>query len=236
MPLFHLSAAPTVLAPMLVGGTSVLADGFHPARVWDEIRACGAAGFAGRAPWCRCCGTCRRIRATADLPLRFLSAAPISADLYRDIERSLRLPHRDDVRDDRSLPDRLQGGVRRGRAGNLGTGQSRHSTCALSIPTANSVPQGMVGEIVCRARTTHAMSEGYVSSAPGGRVCSGRPAPRVVPHRRPRQIGRRPEPDLCRPGQGLAAQARRERVVGRGRVDGDAPSRGAGSGGRWHPQ
>ena len=32
MPLFHLSAAPTVLAPMLVGGTSVLADGFHPAQ------------------------------------------------------------------------------------------------------------------------------------------------------------------------------------------------------------
>jgi crotonobetaine/carnitine-CoA ligase len=31
----------------------------------------------------------------------------------------------------------------------------------------NSVPQGMVGEIVCRARATHAMSEGYVSSASG---------------------------------------------------------------------
>ena len=32
MPLFHLSAAPTVLAPMLVGGTSVLAAAFHPGR------------------------------------------------------------------------------------------------------------------------------------------------------------------------------------------------------------
>ena len=47
MPLFHLSAAPTVLAPMLVGGTSVLAGAFHPSEVWDEIRSCGAAGFAG---------------------------------------------------------------------------------------------------------------------------------------------------------------------------------------------
>ena len=47
MPLFHLSAAPTVLAPMLVGGTSVLAPAFHPTEMWDEIRACGAAGFAG---------------------------------------------------------------------------------------------------------------------------------------------------------------------------------------------
>src|SRR6202521_2208461 len=37
MPLFHLSAAPTVLAPMLVGGTSVLAAGFHPSRGGDGL-------------------------------------------------------------------------------------------------------------------------------------------------------------------------------------------------------
>ena len=47
MPLFHLSAAPTVLAPMLVGGTSVLSASFHPSRAWDEIQDCGAVGFAG---------------------------------------------------------------------------------------------------------------------------------------------------------------------------------------------
>ena len=47
MPLFHLSAAPTVLAPMLVGGTTVLSAAFRPGEVWDEIRACGAVGFAG---------------------------------------------------------------------------------------------------------------------------------------------------------------------------------------------
>src|ERR1700737_1965926 len=42
MPLFHLSAAPSVLAPMLVGGTTVLAPAFHPGTVWDEGRACDA--------------------------------------------------------------------------------------------------------------------------------------------------------------------------------------------------
>src|SRR5699024_1417980 len=47
MPLFHLSAAPTVLAPMLVGGTAVLASAFHPTEVFDEVRDCGAAGFVG---------------------------------------------------------------------------------------------------------------------------------------------------------------------------------------------
>ena len=47
MPLFHLSAAPSVLAPMLVGGTTVLAEAFHPGEVWDDVRAHGAIGFAG---------------------------------------------------------------------------------------------------------------------------------------------------------------------------------------------
>ncbi|MBV9722731.1 MAG: AMP-binding protein, partial [Mycobacterium sp.] len=42
MPLFHLSAAPSILAPMLVGGTTVLAPAFHPGAVWDEVRAWGA--------------------------------------------------------------------------------------------------------------------------------------------------------------------------------------------------
>ncbi|MGZ4585534.1 MAG: AMP-binding protein, partial [Mycobacterium sp.] len=33
MPLFHLSAAPSVLAPMLLGATTVLAQAFHPSEV-----------------------------------------------------------------------------------------------------------------------------------------------------------------------------------------------------------
>ena len=32
---------------MLVGGTTVLAKAFHPGKVWDDIRAHGAIGFAG---------------------------------------------------------------------------------------------------------------------------------------------------------------------------------------------
>ena len=46
MPLFHLSAAPTVLAPMLVGGTSVLADRLPSRpRCGTRYAACGAVGF-----------------------------------------------------------------------------------------------------------------------------------------------------------------------------------------------
>ena len=54
------------------------------------------------------------------------------------------------------------------------------STPAFDVQIVNRhgqpVPQGTVGEIACRARTPHAMSEGYVSSASGG------PPLRVDPH------------------------------------------------------
>src|SRR5262245_25149985 len=81
MPLFHLSAAPTVLVPMLFGGTSVLATSFHPAEVWDDIRVSGAAGFAGAGAMVSMLWNQPADPRDADLPLRFISAAPIPADI-----------------------------------------------------------------------------------------------------------------------------------------------------------
>lgn len=87
MPLFHLSAAPSVLAPMLVGGTTVLAPAFHPGSVWDEVRACGAVGFAGAGAMVSMLQNLPPDPRDAQLPLRFISAAPIDAGLYRDVEK-----------------------------------------------------------------------------------------------------------------------------------------------------
>jgi carnitine-CoA ligase len=125
MPLFHLSAAPTVLAPMLVGGTSVLAGAFHPSEVWDEIRSCGAAGFAGAGAMVAMLWNLPPDPRDADVGIRFLSAALIAADMYRDIEERYHCRHRDDVRYDRSVSACLQNRVRRGRARNVGPGQSQ---------------------------------------------------------------------------------------------------------------
>ncbi len=170
MPLFHLSAAPTVLAPMLVGGTSVLADGFHPASVWDEIRGCGATGFAGAGAMVSMLWNLPPDPRDSELPLRFISAAPISADLYRDIERRYgcrvvtmygmteAFPIAYKAVSDEGVP---------GTSGRVNPGFDVHIVDSFE----NSVPHGMVGEIVCRARATHAMSEGYVSSAPGRGDC-----------------------------------------------------------------
>jgi len=87
MPLFHLSAAPAVLAPMLVGGTTALAPAFHPGSVWDQVRACGAVGFAGAGAMVSMLWKQPPDPRDAQLPLRFVSAAPIDAAVYRGIEQ-----------------------------------------------------------------------------------------------------------------------------------------------------
>jgi crotonobetaine/carnitine-CoA ligase len=87
MPLFHLSAAPSVLAPMLVGATTVLSAAFRPSQVWDEVRACGAVGFAGAGAMVSMLWNQQPDPRDSQLPLRFISAAPISADMYRSIEQ-----------------------------------------------------------------------------------------------------------------------------------------------------
>jgi carnitine-CoA ligase len=176
MPLFHLSAAPTVLAPMLVGGTSVLADGFHPASVWDEIRESGATGFAGAGAMVSMLWNLPPDPRDAELPLRFISAAPISADLYRDIERRYGCRVVTMYGMTEAFPIAYKAVSDEGVPGTSGRVNPAFDLRIVDS-FANSVPRGTVGEIVCRARATHAMSEGYVSSAPG------RGGLQVEPHR-----------------------------------------------------
>ncbi|HET6733186.1 AMP-binding protein, partial [Mycobacterium sp.] len=165
MPLFHLSAAPTVLAPMLVGGTSVLAAGFHPDEVWDEIRECGAAGFAGAGAMVSMLWNQPADPRDAELPIRFLSAAPISADMYRDIEERYccRIVTMYGLTE--AFPIAYKSVSDQGVPGTSGRINPAFDVRILDSQ-GQPVPEGMVGEIACRARTAHAMSEGYVSSAP----------------------------------------------------------------------
>jgi crotonobetaine/carnitine-CoA ligase len=167
MPLFHLSAAPTVLVPMLVGGTSVLAAGFHPGTAWDEIRACGAAGFAGAGAMVSMLWNQPADPRDAELPLRFLSAAPIWADIYRGIERryDCRIVTMYGMTEAFPIAYKSVSDV-----GAPGTSGRVNPDFEVRIVDRRGHPlsAGEVGEIACRARTTHAMSEGYVSSASGG--------------------------------------------------------------------
>lgn len=168
MPLFHLSAAPTVLAPMLVGGTSVLASAFHPADVWHELSACGAAGFVGAGAMVSMLWNLPPTPRDGRLGIRFVSAAPISAELYRAIEERYRCRVVTMYGLTEAFPIAYKAVSDDGVPGTSG---QVNPAFEVRIVDADGRPvaAGVTGEIACRPRTAHVMSEGYVSSAPGHR-------------------------------------------------------------------
>jgi carnitine-CoA ligase len=167
MPLFHLSAAPTVLAPMLVGGTSVLAGAFHPSEVWDDIRSCGAIGFAGAGAMVSMLWNLPPDPRDAETGLRFISAAPIAADMYRAIEERYRCRIVTMYGMTEAFPIAYKSVSDDGKTGTSGQVNPNFEVRIVDSHE-QAVPQGMVGEIACRARKPHAVSEGYVASASGG--------------------------------------------------------------------
>jgi carnitine-CoA ligase len=166
MPLFHLSAAPSVLAPMLVGGTTVLAPAFHPGTVWDEVRACGAVGFAGAGAMVSMLLRQPPDPRDAQVPLRFISAAPINAAVYRDIEkrygcRIVTMYGMTEV-----FPIAVKSVADEGVPGTSGRPNPSFDVRIVDVD-GGPLPDGSVGEIACRPRYPHVMSEGYVNAGGG---------------------------------------------------------------------
>lgn len=161
MPLFHLSAAPSVLAPMLMGATTVLAGAFHPDQVWDDIRARGAIGFAGAGAMVSMLQNLPPDSRDARLPLRFISAAPIEATAYRDIEKRYGCR----IVTMYGLTEAFPIAVKAlGDSGIPGTSGRPNPDFEVRIldDRGDPLPDETVGEIACRPRYPHVMSEGYV--------------------------------------------------------------------------
>jgi carnitine-CoA ligase len=171
MPLFHLSAAPSVLAPMLVGGTTALADAFHPGEAWDDVRARGAIGFAGAGAMISMLLNLPADSRDAQLPLRFISAAPIDANSYHDIEKRYDCRIVTMYGMTEAFPIAVKGVADEGVPGTSGRPNPSFDVRILD-EDGNPLPGGTVGEIACRPRHPHVMSEGYVSqgAGPGLRV------------------------------------------------------------------
>jgi crotonobetaine/carnitine-CoA ligase len=161
MPLFHLSAAPSVLAPMLVGGTTVLAEAFHPGEVWDDIRAHGAIGFAGAGAMVSMLQNLPPDSRDAQLPLRFISAAPIDANSYRDIEKRYGCRIVTMYGMTEAFPIAVKSVADDGVPGASGRPNPNFDVRIVDDDD-NPLPAGTVGEITCRPRYPHVMSEGYV--------------------------------------------------------------------------
>jgi carnitine-CoA ligase len=179
MPLFHLSAAPSVLAPMLVGGTTVVAPAFHPGTVWDEVRERGAVGFAGAGAMVSMLLRQAPDPRDAQLPLRFISAAPIDAAVYRDIETryGCRIVTMYGLTE--AFPIAVKGVADDGVPGTSGRPNPSFEVRIVDAD-GEPLPEGTVGEIACRPRYPHVMSEGYVNevaTAPGeaAGLCVERP-------------------------------------------------------------
>jgi carnitine-CoA ligase len=166
MPLFHLSAAAAVLAPMLVGGTTMLAAGFHPGQVWDEVRACGAAGFAGAGAMVSMLANLPADPRDAQLPLRFISAAPIDAGLYCAIEERYRCRIVTMYGLTEAFPVAVKGVADHGVPGTSGRPNPSFDVRILDAD-GNPLPAGTAGEIACRPKYPHVMSEGYVKPPDG---------------------------------------------------------------------
>ncbi|OBI13211.1 ATP-dependent acyl-CoA ligase [Mycobacterium sp. E2327] len=167
MPLFHLSAAPSVLAPMLVGGTTVLAKAFHPGEVWDDIRARGASGFAGAGAMVSMLQNLPPDPRDAQLPLRFISAAPIDADAYHEIEKRYGCRIVTMYGMTEAFPVAVKGVSDEGVPGTSGRPNPNFEVRIVD-ERGDPLPPGAVGEITCRPRHPHVMSEGYVGE--GSRV------------------------------------------------------------------
>jgi crotonobetaine/carnitine-CoA ligase len=162
MPLFHLSAAPSVLAPMLVGGTTVLAEAFHPSEVWDDVRAHGAIGFVGAGAMVSMLQNLPPDSRDPQLPLRFISAAPIDANSYRDIEKRYDCRIVTMYGMTEAFPIAVKGVADEGVPGTSGRPNPNFDVRIVD-EHGNPLPAGTVGEISCRPRYPHVMSEGYVS-------------------------------------------------------------------------
>lgn len=163
MPLFHLSAAPSVLAPMLVGGTTVLAGGFHPGQVWDDVRAHGAIGFVGAGAMVTMLQNLPEDPRDAQLPLRFISAAPIDATSYHAIEERYGCRIVTMYGMTEAFPLAVKGVDDQGVPGTSGKPNPNFEVRIVDGDGAE-LPTGAVGEITCRPRYPHVMSEGYVGS------------------------------------------------------------------------
>jgi carnitine-CoA ligase len=167
MPLFHLSAAPTVLVPMLVGASTVLRAGFRPSEVADDIRSCGATGFAGAGAMVSMLQNLPPDPRDARLPLKFISAAPIAADMYRAIERryGCRIVTMYGLTE--AFPVAVKAVSDDGVPGTSGRVSPAFDVRILDAQ-GHPLPAGEVGEIACRPRSPHVMSEGYVTAAHAG--------------------------------------------------------------------
>jgi crotonobetaine/carnitine-CoA ligase len=160
LPLFHLSAVGTVLGPMLAGGTGVLEKVFSVTSTWDQVRRYDAAGIALAGALVMMLWNLPSDEGDKDLPIRFLSAAPVPKEIYHDIEARYGCRIVTVYGTTEAFPLTYAGVAVDNPPGASGRANPGFEV-KIFDDEDNEVPTGTVGEIVCRPRRPHTMFEGY---------------------------------------------------------------------------
>jgi crotonobetaine/carnitine-CoA ligase len=160
LPLFHLSAVGSVLGPLLAGGTGVIDRTFSVQGTWDQVRRHQAVGLLGAGAMVNMLWSLPPDERDRDLPIRFLSAAPVAKELYHAVE------DRWDCRVvtcyglSEAFPLTVAGVDDDNPPGASGRVNPDFEVMVVD-PEDREVATGTVGEIVCRPRRPHVMFEGY---------------------------------------------------------------------------
>jgi crotonobetaine/carnitine-CoA ligase len=161
LPLFHISCIGTVLGPLTSGAAGALDPVFSVTRCWDRIREVNAVGALLAGAMVRMLVNLPPDPGDRDLPLRFISAAPVPDDLYPVIERRYGCRILTSYGMTEAFPLTLAG-----VGDDLVPGTSGRANPNFEVAVFDDddqlVPPGTVGEIVCRPRRPHVMFDGYL--------------------------------------------------------------------------
>jgi carnitine-CoA ligase len=164
LPLFHLSAVGTVLGPMLAGGTGVLEKVFSVSNTWDQVRRYDAAGIALAGALVVMLWNLPPDERDKELPIRFLSAAPVPKEIYHAIEERYGCRIVTVYGTTEAFPITYAGVAVDNPPGASGRANPGFEV-KIFDDDDDEVPAGTVGEIVCRPRRPHTMFEGYDGQA-----------------------------------------------------------------------
>ena len=161
LPLFHISCIGTVLGPLVSGATGALDPVFSVTRCWDRIREVDAVGALLAGAMVRMLVNLPPDDRDRDLPLRFISAAPIPDDLYPIVEQRYGFKILTSYGMTEAFPLTLAG-----MSEPMAPGTSGRANPNFEVEVFDDgdqpVASGTVGEIVCRPRRAHVMFDGYL--------------------------------------------------------------------------
>lgn len=160
LPLFHLSAVGSVLGPMLAGGTGVIDRAFSVQGTWDQVRRHQAVGVLGAGAMVNMLWSLPAEVGDRDLPIRFLSAAPVAKDLYHAAQARWGCRIVTCYGLSEAFPLTVAGVDDDNPPGASGRVNPDFEVIVVDGDD-HAVPTDTVGEIVCRPRRPHVMFEGY---------------------------------------------------------------------------